>query len=132
MKTLDFSLLDFKHPWKTERSEVILYFCIFVRMNALIENQLQKIRDLCYEHQVQTLHVFGSALSDDFTADSDIDILIQFQEMSHDQYAEFYFSLHEKLEQLFGRKVDLITQRSLSNPYFIAKVERTKKLLYAA
>jgi predicted nucleotidyltransferase len=125
-------LLDFKHPWKTERSEVIPYFCIFVAMNALIENQLQKIRDLCYEHQVETLHVFGSVLSEDFSVESDIDILIQFQEMSHEQYAEYYFSLHEKLEQLFGRKVDLLTQRSLSNPYFIAKVERTKKLLYAA
>jgi predicted nucleotidyltransferase len=101
-------------------------------MNALIENQLQQIRDLCYEHQVETLHVFGSVLSEDFSVESDIDILIQFQEMSHEQYAEYYFSLHEKLEQLFGRKVDLLTQRSLSNPYFIAKVERTKKLLYAA
>jgi predicted nucleotidyltransferase len=125
-------LLDFKPLWKTERSEVIPYFCIFVTMNALIENQLQKIRDLCYEHQVETLHVFGSVLSEDFSVESDIDILIQFQEMSHEQYAEYYFSLHEKLEQLFGRKVDLLTQRSLSNPYFIAKVERTKKLLYAA
>ena len=125
-------MLDFKPLWKTERSEVIPYFCIFVTMNALIENQLQKIRDLCYEHQVETLHVFGSVLSEDFSVESDIDILIQFQEMSHEQYAEYYFSLHEKLEQLFGRKVDLLTQRSLSNPYFIAKVERTKKLLYAA
>lgn len=101
-------------------------------MNYLIENQLEKIRELCFEHKVSTLHVFGSAVTDAFSEESDIDILIQFQELSHEEYATNYFSLHDKLEHLFGRKVDLITQRSLSNPYFIAKVERTKKLLYAA
>jgi len=58
--------------------------------------------------------------------------LIQFQELSHEEYTDMYFSLHEKLEALFNRKVDLLTERSLSNPYFIAKVEQTKMLLYAA
>ena len=46
-------------------------------MNYLIENQLEKIRELCFEHKVSTLHVFGSAVTDAFSEESDIDILIQ-------------------------------------------------------
>ena len=101
-------------------------------MHPLIENQLEKIRDLCFEHKVATLHVFGSAVTDEFTELSDIDIMIKFQDLSLEDYTDYYFSLLEKLEELFGRKVDLLTERSLSNPYFIASVEKTKKLLYAA
>ena len=101
-------------------------------MLPIIEKQLEKLRDLCAEHKVETLYVFGSAVTNDFTEQSDIDILIKFQDISLEEYTDFYFSLHEKLEKLFERKVDLLTERSLSNPYFIAKVEQTKKLLYAA
>lgn len=101
-------------------------------MNPIIENQLEKIRDLCFEHKVATLHVFGSAVTDDFSESSDIDIVIRFQDLSLEEYSDNYFSLHEKLEELFGRKVDLLTERSLTNPYFIASVEKTKQLLYAA
>jgi hypothetical protein len=39
--------------------------------------------------------------------------------------------LHDKLEALFQRKVDLLTENSLSNPYFIESIEETKELLYA-
>ena len=42
------------------------------------------------------------------------------------------FALAEKLENLFDRKVDLITVNSLSNPYFIKSLEKTKTELYAA
>ena len=101
-------------------------------MQTLIEQQLEKLRDLCFEHKVEKLHVFGSAATDDFNDSSDIDILIKFKDLSHEEYTDMYFSLHEKLEALFNRKVDLLTERSLSNPYFIAKVEQTKMLLYAA
>jgi len=111
---------------------VRLDFCNFDKMNYLIENQLEKIRELCFEHKVSTLHVFGSAVTDAFSEESDIDILIKFKDLSHEEYTDMYFSLHEKLEAVFNRKVDLLTERSLSNPYFIAKVEQTKMLLYAA
>ena len=156
---LDFSLLDFKHQRNTEQSEVIqlfskkmlwstiklrlvhrtkwgirrhTFFCTFVYMLPMIEQQLEKLRDLCFEHKVEKLHVFGSAVSEEFNEHSDIDILIKFKDLSHEEYTDMYFSLHEKLEALFNRKVDLLTERSLSNPYFIANIERTKLLLYAA
>ena len=45
-------------------------------------------------------------------------------------YTDNYFELHYKLSDLFGRKIDLITERSLSNPYFIESINETKELIY--
>jgi predicted nucleotidyltransferase len=63
---------------------------------------------------------------------SDIDILISFKDISIEKYTDNYFELHYKLEELFNRKIDLLTENSLSNPYFIESIEETKQLLYAA
>jgi predicted nucleotidyltransferase len=78
------------------------------------------------------MYVFGSVCTDRFNDDSDIDILISFENLSVEEYTESYFELHYKLQELFGRKIDLLTERSLSNPYFIKGLEQTKQLVYAA
>jgi uncharacterized protein len=102
-------------------------------MQAIIENNRQKLNELCQRYDIHTMYVFGSASGDDFKETSDIDILISFKkDISIEKYTDNYFELHYKLEELFSRKVDLITENSLSNPYFIASIEKTKKLLYAA
>lgn len=67
-----------------------------------------------------------------FNDKSDIDILISFKDISIEKYTDNYFELHYKLEELFNRKIDLLTENSLSNPYFIESIEETKQLLYAA
>lgn len=101
-------------------------------MINLIQNKKQELQRLCEEHDIKTMYVFGSATTGNFNEASDIDILISFKEIPFDRYTDNYFDLHEKLEELFNRKVDLLTERSLSNPYFIQSVEKTKQLLYAA
>jgi predicted nucleotidyltransferase len=78
------------------------------------------------------MYVFGSVCTDKFNDNSDIDILISFDNISIDKYTDNYFDLHYKLEDLFGRKIDLLTDKSLSNPYFIKELEQTKQLIYAA
>ena len=78
------------------------------------------------------MHVFGSVCTDKFNEHSDIDILISFNNLSVEQYTDNYFELHYKLQDLFGRKIDLLTDKSLSNPYFIKGMEQTKQLIYAA
>ena len=49
-----------------------------------------------------------------------------------EQYADNYFELHYKLEDLFGRNIDLLTDQSFLNPYFIKGIEQTKQLIYTA
>ena len=101
-------------------------------MLDLIENNEQELQRLCKKYDVKTMYLYGSATTDDFNESSDIDILISFKEIPYEQYTDNYFELHKMLEKLFDRKVDLLTERSLSNPYFIESVENTKQLLYAA
>jgi len=45
--------------------------------------------------------------------------------LSVEQYTDNYFELHYKLQDLFGIKIDLLTDKSLSNPYFINEMEQT-------
>ena len=101
-------------------------------MLNLIENNKIELQRLCEQYDIKSMYVFGSAVTSDFNESSDIDILISFKDIPYDKYTDNYFELHEKLQELFSRKVDLVTERSLSNPYFIESVERTKQLLYAA
>jgi predicted nucleotidyltransferase len=76
---------------------------------------------------VEKLHAFGSVTSDSkFSDDIDIDFLIKFKDISYEKYADNYFRIHELFENLFNRKVDLITENMLSNPYFIKKINQTK------
>ena len=50
--------------------------------------------------------------------------------MNYGDYADTYFALADKFEDIFRRPVDLVTDKSLSNPYFIDSINRTKKLIY--
>lgn len=101
-------------------------------MQRLIEDNAAELRELCKIYDVKTMYIFGSACTDRFNDSSDIDILISFKNISIEKYTDNYFDLHHKLQELFGRKVDLVTENSLSNPYFIESIEETKQLQYSA
>ncbi len=99
-------------------------------MHRLILDNQDHIKTLCNTHHVKMLFAFGSVCTDKFNDDSDIDLLVSFDTMDYGDYADTYFDLAEKLEELFHRPVDLVTDKSLSNPYFIESINRTKTLLY--
>ena len=101
-------------------------------MQNLIETYKNELKSLCEKYDVKIMYVFGSAVTSDFSESSDVDILISFKDISFEKYTDNFFELHDALVNLFQRKVDLITERSLSNPYFIESIEKTKQLLYAA
>jgi hypothetical protein len=102
-------------------------------MNNLIEKHKVLIDQVCRKYKVEKLYVFGSFATHEFNKESDIDFLISFmKDITIEEYAENYFILHYWLEELFQRPIDLITENSLSNPYFIESVNRNKKLIYAA
>lgn len=101
-------------------------------MNKIVADKIEVLRQLCNTYKVKTMYVFGSVCTDKFNENSDIDILISFDNLSIDQYTDNYFDLHYKLQDLFGRNIDLLTDKSLSNPYFIKGLEQTKQLIYAA
>ena len=99
-------------------------------MQSLLADNLDKIKALCMTHNVKNLFAFGSICTDRFNNQSDIDLLISFNPMDFGDKADTYFELAEKFELLFHRPVDLITDKSLKNPYFIDSLNKTKILLY--
>ena len=101
-------------------------------MHKIITDNRENLIELCKKYNVKTMYVFGSASTGNLKKTSDIDILISFKDISIEEYTDNYFELHYQLNKLFNRKIDLITENSLSNPYFIAGIEETKELLYAA
>jgi uncharacterized protein len=103
-------------------------------MQSIIERRKEELENVCRKLRIKRLYAFGSAVTvDRFREDSDIDFLISFDEtISPEEYTENYFQLQYKLRELFGREIDLITERSLSNPYFIESVNKNKVLLYEA
>ena len=103
-------------------------------MLALLESHKAEIKTLCRGYNVKTLTIFGSAATGCFDdARSDIDMLVEFSDsLSAAEYASAFFSLHQDLEQLLNKKVDLLTPKSLSNPYFKSSVLASEQLFYAA
>jgi len=101
------------------------------KMQQLIEKRKKDLIAICQELNIKRLYAFGSAVSDRFSDDSDIDFLISFADnLSVEDYTNNYFALHYKLRELFGREIDIVTERTLSNPYFIESVNETKQLIY--
>lgn len=101
-------------------------------MQGFIKDKLKDLKKLCQDYDIKTMHLFGSVCTDKFNDESDIDLLISFKDISIDKYTDNYFELHYQLEKLFNRKIDLLTETSFLNPYFIESIEETKQLLYAA
>lgn len=97
----------------------------------LINNNLQKLIALCQKHKVKKLYAFGSILTPRFNDQSDVDILVDFNnEIDHNNYADNYFDLYNALKNLFGRNVDLVDETTIRNPYFKEELDETKHLIY--
>lgn len=98
----------------------------------MIATERKGLEALCKQYQVDRLYLFGSAMTDHFTAESDLDIIVRFRELDlpPEDRGQLYWDLLDALEQLFGRKVDLLTDKKFSNPYFQREVDKTKTLIY--
>lgn len=102
-------------------------------MQRILENNIENLRSLCQTLKIKSLYAFGSVVSGNFTDESDIDFLISFADnISIEEYTENYFELQYRLRDLFKREIDLVTERTLSNPYFIESVNESKELIYEA
>ena len=81
-------------------------------MHARIEIPEDKIAEFCRNNHIRRLALFGSVLRDDFTPDSDVDILVEF-EVGHTPGLAF-FTMQRELSEILGRKSDLDTDRMLN------------------
>ena len=104
-------------------------FSVIEKMK-LIEQHKQKLNQLCMDHHVKQLYLFGSILTEKFNEESDIDMLIQFSKIDLKDYFDNYMDFKEKVESLFNRQIDLIENQAIKNPVFRRVVDREKQLIY--
>lgn len=98
---------------------------------TLIKERHTDFVDLCRSHKVDKIYAFGSSITDHFDPiKSDIDIVVKVDIEDPLDRGETLLSLWDKLEALFKRKVDLLTEDSIRNPYLKANINRSKKLIY--
>lgn len=86
---------------------------------------------LCQKHKVRLLYAFGSSVNDSFDSDkSDIDLLVEIDDVDPVERGEYLISLWDSFEYFFHRKVDLLTNSSIRNPYLRKSIDSNKVLIY--
>jgi predicted nucleotidyltransferase len=69
-------------------------------------------------------------LSSNFNTNSDIDLIVEFNDIDVKDYADNYFDFKFSLEEIFNRPVDLLEEQAIKNPYFKQVVNQSKELVY--
>jgi predicted nucleotidyltransferase len=95
-----------------------------------IDNYRNSLPQLCRKYRVDSLYAFGSVLTDRFGPDSDVDLIVSFNDMPVEEYADNYFGFKFSLQAIFDRPIDLLEQQAIRNPYFLQTVNSTKQLIY--
>ena len=102
-----------------------------MNLQTLIKEKYSEFVDLCRSHSVDKVYAFGSSITDHFDPiKSDIDIVVKINIGDPADRGEALLSFWDKIEALFQRKVDLLTEDSIKNPYLKSNINRTKKLIY--
>jgi predicted nucleotidyltransferase len=100
-----------------------------MRLNLPLRFSVDALESACRRYQVRRLSAFGSVLRSDFSPDSDVDLLVEFQPGRTPGFG--FFRFEAELSDIFGRRVDLNTKASLS-PYFRDRVLYEARDLYVA
>ena len=101
-------------------------------MLSTIQSHRMELAALCERVGARRLDAFGSAVRSDFDpATSDLNFIVEFEPLAPAGYAEAYFTLKGELEAMFGRRVDLLTERSLDNPFLRRRVDAERHRIYA-
>jgi len=95
-----------------------------------LETYKDSIQDLCKRYNVNSLYVFGSVLTDRFNDKSDIDMIVSFKKIPLESYADNYFDLKFKLQDMLQRPIDLLEEQAIKNPYFLQNINKNKHLIY--
>jgi uncharacterized protein len=102
---------------------------------VVIKDEISKKQNdfalLCKTHNVKYLYAFGSSVSDKFDpGKSDIDLLVEIDSNDPLDRGEKLLSLWDLFEDFLKRKVDLLTESSIRNPFLRKSIDSTKVLIY--
>ncbi|NJR65683.1 MAG: nucleotidyltransferase family protein [Leptolyngbyaceae cyanobacterium CRU_2_3] len=107
---------------------------MIAELGTLVSDRLKassaQIADFCQRWQIAEFALFGSILRDNFSPDSDIDVLVTFTS-GHCLSWDDWMKMQGELEAMFERKVDLVSKKYLKNPYRRHEILKTHKVIYA-
>lgn len=90
-----------------------------------------KLDELCRRWKISRLCLFGSQARGDAGPDSDVDLLVEYAPDAAWSLLDVA-RLHDEMAELFGRPVDLVRERNVTNPYRLATIRRDRRPLYGA
>ena len=90
----------------------------------------EKVAEFSRKWKVTEFSLFGSVLRDDFRPDSDVDVMVVFDE-SADWSLWDIVTMRDELKEVFGREVDLVEKRALRNPFRRHHILRTHEVIHA-
>jgi hypothetical protein len=102
-------------------------------MSAPMRLPKKEIAALCEVYGVERLELFGSAVGASFDEEtSDLDFVVRFTDQARRQsgYADRYLDFAQALEERLDREVDLVTERSIQNPFFRRSVDASRRVIY--
>jgi len=91
----------------------------------------EKLAEFCRRWKIVEMGFFGSILREDFTKESDIDILVSFAPDASWSLFDLV-SMHDELKEIFGRKVDLVEREAIRNPFRRREILRNLEIVYGA
>ncbi len=94
------------------------------------DENIEQIKQLCKKYRVKSFSVFGSVLTDNFSSNSDIDFVVDFDENDPIKYTDLYFQLKDKLEKILKRQIDLVEERGIRNSFFRKQLDQSKVVIY--
>ena len=100
-------------------------------MNSMITIDMDRVSAFCHRWKVKELCLFGSVLREDFGADSDVDVLVDLFP-GHGLTLYDWLDMIKELENLFGRRVDLVSKSAIRNPVRRQEILHTAEVVYAA
>lgn len=96
-----------------------------------IQSKIPTVLELFRANKIKSAYLFGSVLTDRFSEASDVDFLVSFQDgLDPLERGELWWKLHDSLREKLKREVDIVTESSLKNPYFIKDINATKVKIY--
>jgi uncharacterized protein len=103
----------------------------FQPSKARIPLPLEAIEALCRKWRVCEFALFGSVLREDFSPESDVDVLVTFDPEAP-WSAWDLIEMREELQALLGRNVDLVEKNAVRNPFRRREILRSHQVVYAA
>ncbi len=102
-------------------------------IHPFVDEKRRRLIDACYHYGIKSLYAFGSVVRQDFSPTSDVDLLVEYKDEETDPIKRYetFLDLKNQMEGILGRKVDILQEKDLTNPFLKHFILQEKEKIYA-